>query len=151
MVPNEIENQVVALRTLGEVFLRVVYDVIGADGSNEIDISRAAHARDFSPKCLCYLHRECSDASGRAVHQNFLSGLNLSLVTKTLQRGNRRNRHSGRLLEGHIGWLAYDSSIGQHTNVFRKGSIPPTENFIASLEARDTFANGFNCAGIIDT
>ena len=47
MVSDKIEDQVVTLVALGEIFLGVIDHVVRADGSDKIDIPRAADAGDF--------------------------------------------------------------------------------------------------------
>ena len=39
MVPDEVEDQIVTLIGLSEIFFGVVDHVIGADGTNKIDMS----------------------------------------------------------------------------------------------------------------
>src|SRR5207248_416080 len=85
MVANVIENDVVTFAALGEILFGVIDDVIGTNGPDKIDIPCAANSRDLCAKSLGELHGEGPYASGRAVDQNFLSGLNLSFA-QALQR-----------------------------------------------------------------
>src|SRR5262249_26245625 len=93
------ENQVIAFSTFGEIFLGVINDPVGADGSDHVQIRGAAHAGYLCAKRLGDLHRERPDASGRAVNQDLLTGLKFSVVAKTLQRGESSDRYGSRLIE----------------------------------------------------
>ena len=73
----------------GEVVLGVVDDVVGADGSNQVHVSRAAHPGHFRSECLGDLHGERTHASRGTVDQDLLARFDLSLVSKTLQGGER--------------------------------------------------------------
>ena len=44
------------MRTVGEVILRVVQDVVRSEGPHQIDLSGAAHAGDLSAQGLGQLH-----------------------------------------------------------------------------------------------
>ena len=71
-IADVIENQVVALRALREIFLRVIDDPVGAERAHQVDVARAAHAGDFGAEMFGDLYRERADAAGRAVDQNLL-------------------------------------------------------------------------------
>ena len=64
-----------------------------------------------APSDLGDLHGERAHASRRAVDQDLLPRLNLSLVAKTLQRGDRRDRDRCRLLERQVGRLQHHGPI----------------------------------------
>src|SRR3984893_8763358 len=98
MVGNVIEDHVVTLVALGEILFAVIDDVIGADRSDKIDIPCAANSRDLCAKRFGDLHSESSYTSGRAVDQNLLPGLNLSLA-QALQRSKSGQRNRGGLLK----------------------------------------------------
>src|SRR6266404_1996152 len=98
MVGNVIEDHVVTLVALGEIFIRVIYDVIGADGSDKIDIPCAANSRNLCAKRFGDLHGECSYTSGRAVDQHLLPRLNVSLA-QALQGRKSGQRERGGLLK----------------------------------------------------
>ena len=84
MVPHQVENQVVTLPAPGEVLLGVINDVICADGADHLHISRTAYAGHISAERLGDLYTERTDTSRRAVNQDLLPRMNLSLVAKTL-------------------------------------------------------------------
>src|SRR2546421_2930796 len=47
MVPDVVEDEVVALPTLGEVLTRVIDDMVSADGADHVHVPRAAYACHF--------------------------------------------------------------------------------------------------------
>src|ERR1019366_4863023 len=98
MVPNTVENEVVTLPALSEIFLGVINDPICAEGSDHVHIPRTAYAGHICAERLGDLHRERTHASGRTVNQDPLPRLDLSLVAETLQCGECRDRHRSRLL-----------------------------------------------------
>ena len=102
MVRHEVENQVVMLSTFREILSRVINDVICADGSNHFNIPRTAHAGNFRAERFGDLHGEGAHASCRAVNQDFLPRLNLSLVAKTLQGSESRQGYRSRLLKRRV-------------------------------------------------
>src|SRR3989442_15319032 len=94
MVPNAVENQiislVVTLPAFSEILPSIVNDLLCADGSHHLHISRAAYAGDLCAERLGDLHRERTHASRRPVNHNLLPRLNVALVaqaasTTTLQ------------------------------------------------------------------
>src|SRR5438309_3340239 len=117
MVPNAVENQivtlVVTLPAFSEILPSIVNDLLCADGSHHLHISRAAYAGHIRAD----LHRERTHASRRTVNQDLVLRLNLSLVAqaaqpKTLQCGECRNRHRSRLLKRHVIGLHDHSRLG---------------------------------------
>src|SRR5712692_2146101 len=98
MVPNAVEKEVVALPTFGEILSSVINDVIRADGSDHVHIPRTAYASNIRPEPLGDLHSERTHAARRTVNQDLLPRPNLSLVAKTLQCGECRDRYRSRLL-----------------------------------------------------
>src|SRR5438270_4935534 len=102
MVTNEIEDQVVTLGAVREIFLSVVNHVIGSDGADKIDIARATNTGDFRAERFRDLHRESANASGRSVDQNLLTGLNVTFVAETLQCGDGRDGNCSRLFDCYV-------------------------------------------------
>ena len=115
MVSNAVENQVVALRTFGEILLGVIDDPICADGSDHVHISRAANAGHICAERLGDLDGERAHASRRAIDQDLLPGLDLSLVAKTLQCGECRDGYGGRLLKCDVAWFDDQCDSEAHT------------------------------------
>src|SRR6266851_7348281 len=106
MVRHEVEDHVVMLAVAGEILSRVINDLVGADGPDHFHIPRTANAGNLSAKRLRDLDSERTHASGGAIYQDLLAGLNLSLVAQTLQRGESRHRRRSRLLERHVSRLS---------------------------------------------
>src|SRR5712691_9274002 len=102
MVRHQVENYVVLLTAAGEILSRVINDVMCADGADHFHIPRTANTGNLSAKRFGDLYSEGTHASGGAVNQDLLAGLNLSLVAKTLQGGESGHRHRSRLLKRHI-------------------------------------------------
>src|SRR5437868_14584826 len=100
MVADQIVDHVVTLIGLGKILLDVIDHVIGADRLHKIDIARAANTGDLSSERFRDLDRESADPPRGAVNQNFLSSLNVSFVTKTLQRRDSGDSNRAGLLEG---------------------------------------------------
>ena len=147
MVADQIINHVVTLIGLGEIFFGVIDHVIGADRFHKIDIARAANSRDLRAERFRDLNRESTDAAGRAVDQNFLSGLNVSFVAQTLQCRQPGNGDRTRLFECDVAWFHHDGAIRLDADVIRHGPVFCAENFVAWLEVRYIFSNCFDDAG----
>src|SRR5438876_1956230 len=145
MVANVIEDHVITLVALGEILFRVINDAIGADRSDKIEIACATNSRDLCAKRLGDLHGEGSYTSGRAVDQNLLPGLNLSLA-QALQRGKSGQRNRGGLLKRNVQRLDDQGSFGSNCIL---GQRAPTdaEHFVARFELRDVLADRFHLAG----
>src|SRR4029077_11765789 len=86
-----VEYHVVATLPIGEVFSRVVNDVVSTDGSDHVHLRGAANTCDFSPERLGELHREGPHASRCADDEHFLPRMHLRFVAYCLQRGDRRD------------------------------------------------------------
>ena len=83
MISHIIENHIVTFLALGEIFFGVIDYVVGAERADKIEIARAADAGHICAKGFCNLDCESAYAAGRAVDQNFLPCLNLSLLAQT--------------------------------------------------------------------
>ena len=105
VVPDVVQDEVVARPSLGEVLAGVVDDVVGTDGPDHVHVLRAAHAGDLGAERLGDLDGERSDAARGAVDQDLLPGLDLALVAQELQGGRGRHADGRRLLEGEVGRL----------------------------------------------
>src|SRR4029077_15100547 len=151
MVTNEIEDQVVTFGPIGEILFGIINHVIGSDGTDKIDIARAANAGHFCAERFRDLHRESANASGRAVHQDLLTGLNVAFVAETLQRGDSRDWNRSRFFEYDVVGLGRDGAVRQNANVLGKRAGLSTEHFVTGFEIGYIFADGFNGSGVIDT
>jgi len=85
VVADVVENQIITLRTFGEIFLSVIDDVIGAQLFRHLQVARAAHSCDLGVECLRNLEREGSNAARCTIDQDFLPWMNLS-CPEALQR-----------------------------------------------------------------
>ena len=101
MIRHQVEDHVVTLPAPREVRAGVIHHPVGADGTDHLHVPGAADAGHVRAERLGDLHRERSDASGRAVDQNPLSRLDPSCA-QTLQCGEPRKRNRGRLLERNV-------------------------------------------------
>src|ERR1700676_3431210 len=102
MISYGVENQVITLPAPGEILLGVVDDLICADRSNHVHVPCTAYASHICAERPGDLHSERTHASRRAVHQDLLPAPDLSLVAKTLQCGECRDRYGSCLLERHV-------------------------------------------------
>src|SRR5712692_9621065 len=148
MVTNAVENQVVTFRSFGEIPLGVIDEPICADGSDHVHISSAAHPGYICAERFGDLHREGTHASRRTVNQNLLPRPNLSLVAKTLQCGERRDRYRSCLLERYVIWLHGQCRLGSR-HILGKGPTARAEHFVAWFELSYVSAHCFHLAGHI--
>src|SRR6267154_407294 len=152
MIADIVENYVVAFPIRGirfrKILLGVINDVIRADGADHVHISSAAYRGYACAEGFGDLHSEGSDASGGAVDQDFLSRLNMPLVTKTLQRSERRYRYGCGLFEGDVLWFDDQCRLGS-AQILGKGSFAQAEDGLAWFELGDALADGFDLAGHI--
>src|SRR6266481_1731289 len=153
MIADVVENYVVAFSIRGirfrEILLGVINDVIRADGADHVHISGAAYGGYVCAEGFGDLHSEGSDASGGAVDQDFLSRLNMPLVTKTLQRSECRYRYGRGLFERDVLWFDDECRLGS-AKILGKGSFAQAEDGIAWFELGDVLADGFDLAGHIN-
>src|SRR5216683_897389 len=98
-ISHRIVNHVVMLPIFGEIFLRVINDVVCANRADHLQIPCATHASDCGPERLGDLHRKRPHPTRRTIHQNLLPGVDLSLIAKTLQSSECRHRDGGSFLK----------------------------------------------------
>src|SRR5439155_9216559 len=147
MVPDQIVDQIVTLIGLSKIFFCVIDNAIGADRFHKIDIARAADSSRVCAKRLRDLDGESANATGRAVDQNFLSGLNVPFVAQTLQCRERSNRNRTGLLKGDVRRLQNRGAISGDADVIGHGSSLRAENFVARFEVGYIFSNCFYGGG----
>ena len=131
------------LRELREVLLRVVDDAVCAERSGLLHVPRAADGGHVRAERLCDLHRVGADASGRAVDQNLLPGLDLALVAQRLEGGEPRHRNGCRFLERDVGRLGRKLLLGG-ARVFGPGAGSGAEHLVTRLKRLDVLADGFD-------
>ena len=135
MVRHEVENQVVLLSTLGEIFASVINDVIGADGSDHGNVPGTAHASNFRAERLRDLHSEGTHASRSTDDQDLLPRLKLPLVAQALQSGESRQGYSSHLFKRRVSRFHDQGRLG-NTGILGKGPAAQAEDRVARLELR---------------
>src|SRR6266511_6104220 len=131
-VPADVEDQVIAIHTVGEVLLRVVDDMVGADGADEIDLPSAAHAGDLRSEGFRKLHRAGSDASGGPDNQHLLARLDVPGL-QTLNGGQPGDCNDCSLLEADSGWFV-DELVLSGGRVLGEGPPSDAEHLVARPE-----------------
>src|SRR5207253_2311429 len=91
-VSHRVVDDVVPLPAVGEILLCVIDDMVRADRADQVHIPGAAHAGYLGAEYLRDLHGEGPHTSRSAIDQDLLSRLDLCLIAKALQRGERRDR-----------------------------------------------------------
>ena len=100
-VAPDVENKVVAPVAVGDVGLRVVDHMIGAERAHHVDLLGARHAGNVRSEGLRDLHGKRPDAPRRSDDQHALSGLEAPAVAEGLQSGDGGDGTRG-LLEGQV-------------------------------------------------
>src|SRR5438067_496107 len=80
LVAHIVDDQIVTLRTLGEIFLCVIDNMIGAERLNQFDISPTAYPGYFGAEGLGDLDGEGAHTSRCTVDQDLLTGLDLPCI-----------------------------------------------------------------------
>ena len=101
-VPGDVDDQVVALRPVGEVVAGVVDDVVGAERADQVELGRAGDAGDLCTGGLCDLYGVAADPTRCADDEDLLPGLDPADVDHGPLCGDRGHRHHGGLLEGEV-------------------------------------------------
>ena len=142
-----VEDDVVALSRLREVRSRVVDDVVSAHRPDQLHVAGAAHPGHLCPERLGDLDGERPYAARCAGDQHRLPGLHVRDVAQSLQCGDRRGGHRGRLRHGQPAGFAHQL-VRRHGRILRQrpGSAP-AEHLIARFEVRDRSADGFYHTG----
>ena len=119
--------------------------MIGAEGSNQIDLRGAAHAGDFSAERLGDLHGERAHASRRADDQHLLSRLHVRLADG-LQRGTSGDGDGRGLLEGQVRRLGCELAR-LDAGVLGEGAVAGAVDLVARLELGHVLADGLDRSG----
>src|SRR3990172_2795245 len=153
MVCHSIKNQVITLSVFGEIFLRVINDLVCANRAHHVQIPRAAHASDFSLERFGNLHRKRTHTTGRTINQNLLPRLNLSFIAKTLQGGECRYRDGCCFLKRYIGWFQRQCIFTSTYILGKSARTTPrySEHFITWLELLDVSSDCLNPSGHISS
>src|SRR2546426_6016267 len=146
MLADRIEDYVVGLAVLGEVFPRVVDDPVGAERSRELEVLRTAHRCDVGAEVVGQLHRCGADGPGRAVDEGPLPLLEIcQSQTPQCVESSVADRRS--LVEAHTGRLVRDSRALAHADELRVCPEPePTcpEDVVTDRELVDGCADCFD-------
>src|SRR5579864_17320 len=134
MVTYVVEDEVVALLALREVFLGVIDDMVGADRADHVHVPGAAHSGDVSAECLGDLDGERPEATRRTVDQDPVTGLDLA--SKQLEGRCRGHPDGGRLLEREVGRLRQEVVL-RGTRVLGESARAPAEHLVSWPELRD--------------
>src|SRR5258708_36686041 len=87
MISVHSKNQVIPLPISGDIFLRVINDLVCTNRAHYVQIPRAAYGGGFSPKRLGKLHRQRTHTTTHTMNQNLLPLLNVSFIPKPPQGG----------------------------------------------------------------
>jgi hypothetical protein len=141
-----VEDDVVHLAVLGEVFLGVVDDPVGSQRSHKLEVLRAAHRRDVGIEVPGQLHPCSADGARCAVDEDPLPfpeiGQSQAPECIECSVANRR-----RLLEVHAGRFVRQQGTLLHAEELRVCPEPePTcaEDMVTDRELIDGCANGFD-------
>ena len=145
-----VEDDVIRLAVLGEVFPRVVDNPVRANRPDDVSIPRAADGCDVCSECSGNLHRKRADAARRTIDQDILPRLHPSVVANGLERGEGGHGHGRGCLKGHVEGFAHDRSVLRETHVLGEGSRSATEYLVAGPQLRNAFANRFNGPGEVN-
>src|SRR6266566_3615616 len=119
MISVHSKNQVIPLPISGEIFLRVINDMVCTHRAHSVHIPRAAYGGDFSPKRFGKLYRKRTYTTRRTMNQNLLPWLNLSFIAKALQGDECRLRYGCCFLKRYIGRFQ-DQCIFRNRDIFGK-------------------------------
>src|SRR5436305_10970162 len=119
MISVHSKNQVIPLPISGEIFLRVINDVVCTNRAHYVQIPRAAYGSHFSPERFGNLHCKRTDTTRRTMNQDLLPLLNVSFIAKALQGGESRLRDGCCFLKRYIGRFQ-DQCIFRNSYIFGK-------------------------------
>jgi len=105
MVPDQIVDHVVTLIGLSKIFFCIIDNAIGADRFTRSTLARATDSSHVCAERLRDLDGESANATGCAVDQNLLPGLDVSFVAQTLQCREPGNCDRAGLFECDVGGL----------------------------------------------
>ena len=146
MFADRVEDDIVRLAVLGEVFLRVVDDSIGSERSDEFDVLGVAHSGDIGAEVLGQLHRGRADGPRGTVDED-PSPLPMISISQTCQGGDRTIADRCRLFEGHVGRLVCQRAAFPDTDVLSMCARPKAEDLVTDRELGDRCADCLDLAG----
>src|SRR6266487_6074562 len=119
MISVHSKNQVISPPISGEIFLRVINDMVCTNRAHYVQIPCAAYGGDFSPKRFGKLYRKGTYTTTRTINQNLLPLLNLSFIAKALQGDECRLRYGCCFLKRYFGRFQ-DQCIFRNRYIFGK-------------------------------
>src|SRR6266516_5566170 len=117
MISVHSKNQVIPLPIVGEIFLRVINDVVCTNRAHYVHIPFAEYGGDFSPKRFGKLYRKRTYTTRRTMNQNLLPWLNVSFIAKALQGDECRLRYGCCFLKRYTGRFQ-DQCIFRNRDIF---------------------------------
>ena len=152
VLADGVDDRVVGLAAPGEVVLQVVDDVVGAEGSHELDVPGAADAGDMGAEVLGELHCGGAERARRAVDDDPAPGSRVRQPQRR-ERLHRAIGHGRCLFEGEARRLERDRPTLAHADVLRVGAEVAgraAEHHVADLELGHGAADGLDLAGQVD-
>src|SRR5215216_972023 len=153
MVPRNIEDEIVALAALGKVLLGVINDLACDDPLDHVQFHGAVQAGHVRSVRLGKLHGDGTHTTTRAVDQNLLSWLNLSLIAKTREGDESGGRYGRGLFKRDACRLQGQLVFGNRHILGIGSAIVPlpltrclAEYLITWLKLRHVLANRLNVA-----
>ncbi len=126
----------------GEVLARVVDHPLRSQVPNEIEIGAARHPRDLGAEMPCQLDRKHPHPAGGAEDEDPLAGFELREIPQEDERGERAERHRGRLLEPQGAGDRGDGPVLRHREILRMRAVPgEAEDRVTGLPACHTRAD----------
>ncbi len=77
-----IKNNIIGLTVFGEIFLRVINDLVCPNRAQHVQFPRAVHGSHFSSEVLGKLYRKRTDTSTCTINQDLLSTLDIVLFSE---------------------------------------------------------------------
>ena len=143
-VAAEVQDDLVAARSICEVVLGVVDHVVGADRPDEVHLRRTAQAGDLGFERLGDLHGVASNAAGRAGDHDLLSGFDATELNG-LHGGGGGYGHGRCLHGGRISPVAGKlRRLG--ARVSGEGALGDAEHLVAYLECGHVLADRLDAA-----
>src|SRR6202165_788549 len=139
MLTDRVEDDVVRLAVLGEVFLRVVDHRVRSERSHQLEVLRVAHRGDVGAEVPGQLHPRGTDCPRRAVDEDPPARPEICLF-QTSQRVERSVAGWRSVLEADTGWHLRDSGALPHGDELRMRTEPEpggAEDAVADRELTD--------------
>ncbi len=149
VVAYAVDDEIETTRACGEVFARVIDNVVGAERAEQLDVTCAADCGHLRAKGLGNLDGEGGDSASAAVDEDSLIGLQMTFVAQGYQRSYRSDRNSGGMFERDGSRFVTQSCFGSD-GIFGASTASRSEDFIARAEAGDPGADLLDDTGEIE-